>query len=212
MGKPRTRLARSKRTEQALEEAERLILAKGFSFTTKEIAEAMDVTEAMIFHLFPSKGKIIEEAYRRRFSVSHSFRALPRESTIDYRKELLRYFVLLYRHFECTQKLELLYLAALDKSKYRPLPALFKRFGPDLAGPLTGYFQSGIDKGFFRSEPAKQTAEYFHSLLFQHFFFRNILLRETVTDKELTRRAARIVELFLDGARPRIEREMEETE
>ena len=195
------RKPRKERIREILITGKELLFQKGFSFTAKQIALKIGITETMVFHIFPSKKHIINAIYEDHFNSIKPVESLPR--TMDgknIKSDLIEYFISFYRHAERTRTFELLYLYALEKSEYKPQAKHFQKITSHLSKGLENYFELGIKNGFFsKTSPAVMT-EMIHNVFFHLVFFNVILLQKKITDEELRKKTGDFIELFLNAA------------
>lgn len=62
---PRRRLSASEREQQILHGAVDFFSRRGLDGQTRELADELGITHALLFHYFPSKGKLIERVYEQ---------------------------------------------------------------------------------------------------------------------------------------------------
>ncbi len=194
----KSRMSREERAEQIVSIGKELMLKKGYGFTAKDIANAIGISETMIYCIFPNKKKIIEAIYSKIFT-SVEILGIPKEASENYRTELIDYFMCFYKNVTERNMLEFHYLYAMDKSGNRPDISLLEKSAPNLNGPLENYIISGINKGYFRKVNAESASEFIYSAFFNFVFFHELFLREKLSDEELKCKISTFIDLFING-------------
>jgi AcrR family transcriptional regulator len=196
------RKSRDERQKEIVLTAKSLLLDKGFKFTTKEVAEQIGVTEALIFHHFPTKKEIIQAIYAGHFDeIKQKRDMLGSPSAENIQKDLVDYFFKFYRNGERTRTLELLYLYALEKKNQTSDNTGPEDFAHGLSAVLVNYFKQGIEKVIFREDSDPEVmAEMIHNVFFHFLFFHSILKNKVLADDMLKEKVNKFVTLFLHGA------------
>jgi AcrR family transcriptional regulator len=194
------RKSREERNREILDTGKRLLLEKGFSLTTKNIADAMGVSETYIYTFYPNKKAILEAVYADHFNNAGQLIRLGGAGS-DYRERLMDYFFHFYRHAERTRTLDLLYLLALEKSDNRPGLDVFRAVAPSLTKPLEDFLYSGVIKGYFRPLDPVSAADFIHSAFFHMVYHYTIFLKANLTDTALRDKIGQYLDLFLNGIR-----------
>jgi AcrR family transcriptional regulator len=201
------RKTKEQRIKQILKIGKQLLLQKGFTFTTKEIARKIGITETMIFHLFPGKKHIINAIYRQHFNAINTTASLPSKAhEKNCTEDLINYFFAFYRDAEISNTPEMLYLYAMEKSAYKPNAASFKTTSARLVQTLEDYFATGVDNRVFKPFKPDVMAEMIHNVFFHFYFFNTLLMRKKISDAELTKKITAFVEIFLAGIQNQVKR------
>lgn len=187
------RLPKDLRIKQIIEIGKGLIIKKGFNFTAKEISQKMGVSETLIYRIYPSKKEIINAIYKDHFQKNEN------QKPIDTNKKtteeiLLEYGFNFYRYLEKSKSYTLLMHMAMEGSGYRPDLEILKNRAPELENELVAFLSKKETK-----EAPEFLAEFFHSLLFQIYFFQGCLLRKSLNDDELKRILKRYVSTFINS-------------
>lgn len=194
------RLTAPARRAAILQAAIRLFAERGFrGTTTRALAEAVGVTEPVLYEHFPSKrdlfAAIVEAKSREGFQRGAALLE-PYVRARDDRGFFVRLaeFVLqLYRDDPAYTRL--LLFAALEEPR---LGALFherQREGREL---LTEYIRQRIEEGAFRPLDARLAAQAFMGML-HHQGLLAVLYRDRSLQRNLKQMAEGIAEIFLHG-------------
>lgn len=62
------RVKRGQRRQIIIEQATQIFSDSGFSASTRDIAKAMNVTQALLYKYFPSKDKLVEEVFKEEYA------------------------------------------------------------------------------------------------------------------------------------------------
>mgnify|MGYP000577923740 CR=1 FL=1 len=192
------RKTREERRREILDTGKRILLEKGFSLTTKNIADSMGVSETYIYTFYPNKKAILTAVYADHFhSVSQTIRL--GDAGPDYRERLMEYFYHFYRHSEKTHTLELLYLFALEKSDNRPGFDVFQAVIPSITKSLENFLDSGMLGGYFRPLDPVSAADFIHSAFFHMIYHYTIFLKKRLSDEALRGQIRAYLDIYLGG-------------
>jgi AcrR family transcriptional regulator len=200
----RQRMAAARR-EQIIETALRLFAAQGFDATsTRQIAKEVGIAEGLIFHYFPTKGRLLTAILEDRLEGRRAFRTKLRPLLDDAggkpAPEVLRvvasgWLATLRRDEEFVV---VLFTAAQTNPEVRRAWQGLIREGTEL---LTGYLASRVEAGELREDlPLETAATMFVSSLMIYF-----LARRHVPEAEWREQsevyARELISVWLEGSR-----------
>lgn len=195
------RLPATERKEQLLEMAVKLFSEQGFDGTsTREIAEAAGVNEALIFRHFRTKEDlfwaVLSDRVERR-GRNRRMRELV-QSEGDFRKVLVAIAeILLDRTDDDAAVTRLLFYSAL---RNRELSGrFFRTYGQEKFEMLAGHIRLGIEAGHFRVVNPVIAARAFLGMIVYHYLVEEVFgvpHAQALSTREL---AEELVGIFLDG-------------
>jgi AcrR family transcriptional regulator len=170
------RLPAKDRREQLMDAAMGLFAVQGFyGTTTREIADAAGVNEAIIFRHFASKEELYWAVVNDR--VSKGGRKAKIQRCLDAHedpKDVLAGIAgsLLERSQEDTALTRLLFFSALRNSDLAE--SFFRKYMAETFELLSDYFRKGIEKGWFRKIDPMIAARGFLGMITHHFLVQEL--------------------------------------
>jgi TetR/AcrR family transcriptional regulator len=200
----RRRMKADQRRRQLLDVAIELFSQKGFAgTTTREIAVAADVNEAIIFRHFETKEGLFAAILDQRASDTLSEKeldALCGLATLDDDEGFFRFFVqrILHSYRDHPQYQRILLFASLQKHPFEK--TYFDRFVAPAYKSVREYIERRQRQGVFRACDSRLAVFALTSLAVQYATNRWLFGRTSprVSEEEAVRQ---ITDLFLDGIR-----------
>ncbi|MBI4536340.1 MAG: TetR/AcrR family transcriptional regulator [candidate division NC10 bacterium] len=198
----RVRLTGEERRRQIIEAAATLFSRKGFrGTTTREIAEAVGVSEAMLFKHFVTKEElyaaIIETKSHARRVMDPALAAAEREDDAEVLRTLAREMIGRTRTDPTLMRLT--FFSALEGHALSDI--MFRSRVQQLDDFLSGYFAKRVAAGAFRPVDPLQAAWNFIGMVAYHVQ-RFELFKQKPPEHLTTERAIEeMVQLFLNGVR-----------
>jgi AcrR family transcriptional regulator len=202
----RERLSGEERKAQIIDSALTLFAKKGFAgTTTKEIANAADISETLIFQHFRTKEDLIKAALAVLFHphpVSGNLKKYLKQTEDD-----VGFFRAIAIHFikhnrQDPRVIKLAIHCALEEGHFGELTRVDET-GPLMLTIVTEYIQKRIDQGVFVKTNAEITARLFVGMLFMYIADQQVEIsgpRITVSDDEIV---GTMVDIFVGGLRTR---------
>ena len=202
---PRKRLTQAERRTQIIEVAMTLFATKGFTgTTTRAIARAADVSEAIIFRHFATKedlyNAIITYTVEKRSEQWDQDTTLPPDPrNIEH---LLRDFAQTFvnRNRKDSTFIRLMMYSALEDHKFRE--KFFAIYSNPYMLSIRQAIQTGVDQGQFCAvDPAESLRSFFYALL-QYCISRFVARNETDTpERDDAAMIKNLVTIFVRGLR-----------
>lgn len=201
---PRKRLTQAERRTQIIEVAMTLFATKGFTgTTTRAIARAADVSEAIIFRHFATKedlyNAIITYTVEKRSEQWNQDTAPPPDPrNIEH---LLRDFAQTFvnRNRRDSTFIRLMMYSALEDHKFRE--KFFAIYSNPHMRSIRQAIQTGVDQGLFCAvDPAESLRSFFYALL-QHCISRFVARNETDMPERDDAMIENLVAIFVRGLR-----------
>jgi len=198
----RARLPGEERRRQIIEAAATLFSRKGFrGTTTREIAGAVGVSEAMLFKHFATKEElyaaIIETRSHGRRVLDAAVAAAEREDDAEVLRTLAREMI--ERTRTDATLMRLTFFSALEGHALSDM--MFRSRVQQLDEFLSRYFEKRIAAGAFRSLDALQAAWNFVGMVAYHVQRRELFGQKPPPHLTTERAVEEMVALFLHGVR-----------
>jgi AcrR family transcriptional regulator len=195
------RLAASDRKKQLIDTAMRLFAEQGFDGTsTRQIAEAAGITEAMIFRHFRTKEDLYWAVLADRIERRGRNRRIREllDSGGDFREVLVSIAeILLDRSADDAAVTRLLFYSALRNKELSD--RFFETYAHEKFELLAEFLRKGIKHGRFRAVDPLTAAKAFLGMIIYHYLVQELFggdRYQTVDAREL---ANEVTDLFLDG-------------
>lgn len=201
-GRPvrRVRLSGEERRRQIIEAAATLFSQKGFrGTTTREIAQAVGVSEAMLFKHFATKedlyAAIIEAKSHPQRLLSMAMDAVERQDDAEVLRTLARGII--ERTRADSTLMRLAYFSALEGHALSDI--MFRSRVQELDDFLSGYIATRIAAGAFRDLDPLLTAWNFISMAAYHVQRQELFGQKPPSHITTERAIEEMVQLFLNG-------------
>ena len=199
---PRKRLSQGERRTQIIEVAMSLFATKGFTgTTTRAIAHAADVSEAIIFRHFSTKedlyDAIITHTVEKRSQQWHQD-GTPTPDP-DNLSTLLRDFAQTFvgRNREDATFIRLMMYSALEDHKFRE--KFFSIYSNPYMRSIREAIQTGIDRGIFHQVSPSSTIRSFFYSLYQYCISRFVARNDSGEPERDEAMIDNIVAIFVRG-------------
>jgi len=198
----RSRVSGEERHRQIIEAAATMFSRKGFrGTTTREIAEAVGVSEAMLFKHFATKEElyaaIIEAKSHPRRLVNAAMEAVERQDDAEVLRTLARGMIERTRSDPTLMRLT--FFSALEGHALSDM--MFRSRVQELDDFLSGYIAKRVAAGAFRSIDPLQAAWNFTGMVAYHVQLRELFGQKPPAHLSTERAIDEMVALFLDGVR-----------
>lgn len=169
------RLTAVRRQEQILEGAMQLFAQKGFrGTTTREIAQSLDISEALMFKYFPTKEALYRAIIQKRMEGSEEI-FFPKEAVLakDDRKVFRSIASYLFRkNTKDPNFMRLILYSALEG--YDLSKIFFENHAMENTRLLSGYIRQRIKDKAFKKVPPMLVARVFIGMIIQYVEFQEI--------------------------------------
>ncbi len=169
------RLTAVRRQEQILEGAMQLFAQKGFrGTTTREIAQSLDISEALMFKYFPTKEALYRAIIQKRMEGSEE-NFFPKEAVLakDDRKVFRSIASYLFRkNTKDPNFMRLILYSALEG--YDLSKIFFENHAMENTRLLSGYIRQRIKDKAFKKVPPMLVARVFIGMIIQYVEFQEI--------------------------------------
>ena len=195
-----SRLPARERKQQILEVATRLFAAQGYrGTTTREIAEAARVNEAIIFRHFPTKEDlywgVIDEKCRHGRS-RQDFERRVRETNSSRELFIALAHDILHRHDDPTLS-RLLLFSALENHDLSG--RFFRTYTVKYYESLAAYISERIKAGEFRETDPLLAARSFLGMVFYHFLVQELFRGKRYQKFDRAKVCEALADLWLNG-------------
>ncbi len=201
MGSTHLRFSAEDRRAQIIETATELFAGQGFEgTTTRQIAEAARVNEAIIFRHFPSKEDLYWAVIEHQGALSKGKDQVEAQLTSggDVREVFTNLALDFLRRREQDDTLpRLLFFTALEN--HRLSSRFFQNHIVVFYETLASYIREQISKGVFREVDPVMTARCFFGMLIYHYMVQDLFGGKRFQKIELKTAVESIVDLFLNG-------------
>lgn len=199
------RLAASDRKKQLINTAMRLFAEQGFDGTsTREIAEAAGITEAIIFRHFRTKEDLYWAVLADRVDRGGRNRRIREhlESGDDLREVLVSIAeVLLDRTAEDAAVTRLLFYSALRNRELSD--RFFETYAQETFEALAEFFRKQMEDGRFRTVDPVIAARSFFGMVVYHYLVQELFSSERSRTIDVRELADEVAGLFLEGINAR---------
>jgi len=195
------RLSSSDRKKQILEVATELFARNGFDgITTRQIADAAGITEAIVFRHFATKddlywevlsAKCASDDVRRRLEERLASDVEPMEIFIAIAKYVLN------RNIQDPAKSRLLLFSALEN--HRLSQRFFKTYMNEWYELLAGYIRRQIEEGRFHKVDPVLAARGFVGMVFHHYLVQELFGGGKYQSYDIEEVATTMAKLWLSG-------------
>ena len=195
------RLSSSDRKKQILEVATELFGGHGFDgVTTRQVADAAGITEAMVFRHFASKDDLYWEVLSAKSASDDVKKRL--EARLQDNVEPLEIFTaialyVLNRNLEDPSKCRLLLFSALEN--HRLSQRFFKTYMSEWYELLASYIRRQIEEGKFRKVDPVLAARGFIGMCFHHYLVQELFGGGKYQSYEVEEVAHTMATLWLTG-------------
>jgi AcrR family transcriptional regulator len=200
----RTRASSVERRDQILREAARCFGTRGFrGTTTRDVANAVGITEAALYRYFPGKEAMYAAILDARMAAPEVIAKLePFTRARDDQRVFTELAVAILESVEADPSfLRLLLYSALENHELaRPFYETRMR---RLREFLTRYISQRVKEGAFRAGDPVLTARAFIGMVADHLIVRTVFGQRDPQTQSVRRVAQTFTQIFLDGVRPR---------
>lgn len=195
------RLSSSDRRKQILEVATELFACNGFDgVTTRQVADAAGITEAMVFRHFATKDDLYWEVLSAKTAPDDIKKRLTEKLQSDV--EPIEIFIsiardVLNRNLKDPSKSRLLLFSGLEN--HRLSQRFFKTYMSEWYELLAGYIRRQIAEGKFRRVDPLLAARGFIGMLFHHYLVQELFGGGKYQSYEVEEVARTMAELWLGG-------------
>jgi len=195
------RLSSSDRRRQILEVATELFARNGFDgVTTRQIADAAGITEAMVFRHFATKDDLYWEVLSVKSAPDDIKKRLTEQLNSDV--DPMEIFTSIARHvlnrnLQDPAKSRLLLFSGLEN--HRLSQRYFKTYMSEWYEMLAGYIRRQIAEGKFRRVDPLLAARGFIGMLFHHYLVQELFGGGKYQSYEVEEVARTMAELWLGG-------------
>ena len=195
------RLSSTDRKKQILEVATELFARHGFDgVTTRQVADAAGITEAMVFRHFATKDDLYWEVLSVKGAPDEVRRRLDEKLQSDVEPiEIFTSIALhvLHRNVDDPAKCRLLLFSALEN--HRLSQRFFKTYMSEWYELLAGYIRRQIEEGRFRPVDPVLAARGFIGMVFHHYLVQELFGGNKYQSFDLDEVARTMAELWLNG-------------
>lgn len=158
------------RRQQIVDTALRLFAVNGFAATsTKSIAEAVGVTEGLIFHYFPTKAQLLSEVTAQRSTFMGEATALLEGAQERPAREVLGGIVLGWVD-AIQRQADLVTTLLVESQTNAELAGVFRGVVGQVVGAMAAYLEARVAAGELRPDlPTRTSATVFFSSLMMFF-------------------------------------------
>lgn len=195
------RLSSTDRKKQILEVATELFALHGFNgVTTRQVADAAGITEAMVFRHFASKDDLYWEVLSVKSAPDEVKRRL--EERLHSDAEPMEIFTsialhVLNRNLDDPAKSRLLLFSALEN--HRLSQRFFKTYMSEWYELLAGYIRRRIEEGRFHPVDPVLAARGFIGMVFHHYLVQELFGGSKYQTFDIEEVARTMAELWLNG-------------
>ena len=195
------RLSSSDRKKQILEVATELFGRHGFDgVTTRQVADAAGITEAMVFRHFPTKDDLYWEVLSAKSAPDEVKKRLEARLHDDVEPMEMFTAIALYvlnRNLQDPAKSRLLLFSALEN--HRLSQRFFKTYMSEWYELLAGYIRRQIEEGRFRNVDPLLAARGFVGMVFHHYLVQELFGANKYQTYDIEQVARTMASLWLTG-------------
>jgi TetR/AcrR family transcriptional regulator len=196
-----TRISAPERKEKILAAAGELFARKGFAgATTKELALAAGINEALLFRHFGNKEELYWEVLEQRCKLGTGLKRMERR--IEEEQGDFELFVgiaedILARHRETPELMRLFLFSALESHSLSD--RLFRTYTTHFYETLAGHIEKRKKEGVFRDIDSLMAARGFIGMVFYHHMVQNIFGWKQYQTFDPRKVAETLAEIWLRG-------------
>ena len=195
------RLSSSDRKKQILEVATELFGRHGFDgVTTRQVADAAGITEAMVFRHFATKDDLYWEVLSAKSATDELKKSLEAKLQDDVEPNEIFTAIALYvlnRNLQDPAKSRLLLFSALEN--HRLSQRFFKTYMSEWYELLAGYIRRQIEEGRFRNVDPLLAARGFVGMVFHHYLVQELFGASKYKTYDIEEVARTMTTLWLTG-------------